>query len=590
MLTPLLLLQLATIGSIQAQPGTKASGYLDVPAGVDSATRIPVTVIRGRAAGPTLALIAGTHGAEVAPIVALQRVRESVNPSELRGTLILVHIANLPSFVHRTIYRNPWDQRNLNRMYPGDPKGTVTQRIADVITREIIDKSDYVVDMHAGDGNESLYPFTYWNKLGLDARVDSVARDMALAWGNEHIYIDTSRPKDLKASVYTQNTAHLRGKPSITTETGWLGVPEESMVARNVEGALNLMRYLRMIGGNATFPRNVRWVDRAEVLTANVGGTWHASVDRGATVKEGQVLGELRDYFGAPMVQVSAPFAGVVLYTIGSPAISEGEPVAFIGRLRGGPQPVVAPDTLSFKSGALTLRGVVYKPAGRGPFPAIMYSHGSGSDYTKQADALGRFYAANGFAFFMPYRRGSGLSRDASPYILDVLDSVGTAAGPEARSRAMADYLAGPHLDDAVAAVQFIKTLPYVDARRVAASGNSFGGIVSQLLASKDLGLRAAINSAGAAQTWAGSADLRKVLFDATPSARVPVMLIQAENDYDLTPSRELAAQMQAAGKTHVVRFFPPFGTNVAEGHSFGYFGSLVWGDSVLEFLRSNMK
>lgn len=590
MLAHLIFLQLAAVGSIQAQPGARTSGYLDVPAGVDSATRIPVTIIRGRAAGPTLALIAGTHGAEVAPIVALQRLRESVNPSQLSGTLILVHVANMPSFVHRTIYRNPWDQKNLNRMYPGDPKGTVTQRIADLITREVIDKSDYVVDMHAGDGNESLYPFTYWNKLGLDARVDSVAREMALAWGNPYIYIDTSRPRDLKVSVYTQNTAHLKGKPSITTETGWLGVPEEEMVARNISGATNLMRYLKMLRGTPNVLRNPRWVDRAQVLSANVGGTWHPRVVRGATVREGEVLGELRDYFGTPNVQVRSPLSGVVLYVIGSPAISEGEPVAFVGRLQGGPDPVIAPDTVTFPSGSLTLHGVVYKPAGPGPFPGIMYSHGSGSDYTQQADALGRFYARNGFVFFMPYRRGSGLSKDASPYILDVLDSVGTAAGPEARSRAMAAYLAGPHLDDAVAAVQFMKTLPYVNARRIAASGNSFGGIVSQLLASKDLGLRAVINSAGAAQTWAGSSDLRKVLSDATPGARVPVMLMQAENDYDLTPSRELAAQLSAARKSHVVRFFPPFGTNVAEGHSFGYFGSLIWGDAVLGFLRSNMR
>src|SRR3712207_7586024 len=165
-----------------------------VPAGVDSATRIPITVLRGARAGPTLALIAGTHGAEVAPIVALQRLRAVVDPAQLRGPLILVHVANMPSFLHRTVYRGPWDQKNLNRVYPGRRDGTASERIAHAITTEVIDRADYVVDMHAGDANESLRPYTYCSRLGLDSRVDSAARETALACGHHHILIDPARP------------------------------------------------------------------------------------------------------------------------------------------------------------------------------------------------------------------------------------------------------------------------------------------------------------------------------------------------------------------------------------------------------------
>src|SRR5215213_7973851 len=90
-----------TVGGVIARAGQRASGFITVPAGVDSATRIPITVLRGTRTGPTLALIAGTHGAEVAPIVALQRLRADVDPAQLRGTLILVHVANMPSFLNR---------------------------------------------------------------------------------------------------------------------------------------------------------------------------------------------------------------------------------------------------------------------------------------------------------------------------------------------------------------------------------------------------------------------------------------------------------------------------------------------------------
>jgi uncharacterized protein len=322
---------LLRVGPVTARPGEKVSGFLEIPAGVDSGTRVPITVVQGREAGPTLALVAGTHGSEVAPIIALQRVRASLDPAQLRGTVILVHVANMPSFLKRTIYYSPIDGKNLNRVYPGRSDGTVSERIAHAITTEVIDKSDYLVDMHAGDGNESLRPYTYWNKLGLDARVDSVGREMALAWGHNHIVVDTDRPKDPKASVYTQNTAHVRGKPSITTETGYLGMPAEEMVQLNEAGAFRLMRYLRMVPGTVELVERPVYLERTVVLTSPETGIWYPQVGRGQRVGEGNAIGYLTDFFGTRVGEVRAPFAGAVLYVVGTPAMSKGEPVGMIG-------------------------------------------------------------------------------------------------------------------------------------------------------------------------------------------------------------------------------------------------------------------
>ena len=322
-----------TIGSVTARSGERASGFIEVPAGIDSATRIPITVVRGRVAGPSLALIAGTHGSEAAPIIALQRVRAMLDPAQLRGTLILVHVANLPSYLHRTIYRGPWDAKNLNRSYPGKRDGTVSERIAYAMTNEVIARADYVVDMHAGDGNESLRSYSYWMKVGVDARLDSIAREMTLAWGNDHIVIDTGRPRDPAASIYTATTAHLRGKPAITTETGWLGVPAEEAVDRNVDGAFRLMRFLGMLPGPVQRVENPLFLDRTEVLTSADMGSWHPRVERGQTVQKGMVLGHVTNFFGDVLSEVRASFAGVVLYVVGTPAISKGEPVAMIGHL-----------------------------------------------------------------------------------------------------------------------------------------------------------------------------------------------------------------------------------------------------------------
>lgn len=323
-----------TIGSAVARPGQAASGFIDVPSGVDAATRIPITIVRGAQSGPTLALIAGTHGSEVAPIVALQRVRAALDPAALRGTVLIVHVANLPSFLGRTVYYSPVDGKNLNRVYPGKPDGTVSERIAHAITTQIIERADYLVDIHSGDGNESLRPYTYWSPLRMDARVDSIARDMALAWGSDHIVVDTVRPRNPQASVYTQNTAHIRGKPALTTEAGYLGVAAEDMVQRNVDGVFRLLRYFRMLPGDVELVRQPLFFDRTEVLRSPGTGVWHPKVERGQSVQKGALIGVLTDFFGGTQAEIRAPFGGIVLYVVGTPAMSQGEPMGMIGEPR----------------------------------------------------------------------------------------------------------------------------------------------------------------------------------------------------------------------------------------------------------------
>lgn len=213
-----------TLGHLKIRPGEKISGFLEVPAGRDPATKIPVTVINGLQPGKVLAAVAGVHPYEYPPILALYRIKEIVRPEELSGTLALVHIANLPAFQKRTVYYNPYDWKNLNRVFPGDLSGTQSQRIAAVITAEIIERVDGLVDMHCGDGNEALIPYTYWMLSG-DKELDPVTREMALAFGLKHIIIDDIRSPNLKESRYPGNTAIVRknrpSPPSLVSWAGW---------------------------------------------------------------------------------------------------------------------------------------------------------------------------------------------------------------------------------------------------------------------------------------------------------------------------------------------------------------------------------
>src|SRR5580698_5327943 len=160
-------------------------------------TTIPITVIKGSKPGPVLALTAGIHGYEYPPILALQRLQVK----KLAGTLIIVHVANMPSFLGRTVYFSPLDGKNLNRVFPGKGDGTESEQIAHAITTNVIDKCDYLLDLHCGDGNESLRPYVYQTVTGKPEMDDAMAR-LVLAFGIDHILVDRNRPTDPARSMY----------------------------------------------------------------------------------------------------------------------------------------------------------------------------------------------------------------------------------------------------------------------------------------------------------------------------------------------------------------------------------------------------
>lgn len=326
------------LGPLHASAGQAVSGYLEVPALNDAGARIPVSLVRGAGDGPVLALIAGTHGYEYPGITALQRLRQSIDPQALRGTLLLVHIANPPSFYGRTIYTSPADGKNLNRVFPGRADGTLSERIAHAITSEVIAKADFLVDLHAGDGNEALRPYIYMPVTG-DAKLDAATRGMALAFGLDHIVIDATRIAPRDATKFVDMTALARGVPAITTETGQLGLNDEHHVALAERGIRNLMHHLGMLEGAAQPNDGVVWLTGYQVITSPVTGVFRATVRDGYAVAEGGVLGELYDAFGARVGEVRAPFAGVVNYVIGTPPAVEGQPLAMVSRIAAAPPP-----------------------------------------------------------------------------------------------------------------------------------------------------------------------------------------------------------------------------------------------------------
>jgi dienelactone hydrolase len=232
---------------------------------------------------------------------------------------------------------------------------------------------------------------------------------------------------------------------------------------------------------------------------------------------------------------------------------------------------------------------VIWKPEGAGPFPAMVYNHGSEA-WPGDLTELGPLYARHGYVLFAPIRRGQGRSVGVAPYMGAQLIAERTAHGDAAWSRLMVRLHETEQLDDQLAGIEYVKSLPYVDRNRIAVSGVSFGGIQTVLAAERASGIRAAVDFAGAAMTWADSPEIRERALAAVRNSRVPIFFIQSENDYNLGPSRTLAAEMDREGKPNRMKIYPPFGVTRQDGHTLGLRGGAVWESDVFAFLDETMK
>ncbi len=347
-------------GSLIVRHAEKVPGWIGVPelrnadnSIKEAGTNIPISVIHGAGPGPVLALIAGNHANEHAPILALQRLLQQLDPKRISGTVILVHVADLRSFNRRGTKYGAIDFNNLNRAYPGKADGTIPQRTAHQITKEVIERCDYLIDLHSGDGSEALRPFSYWDTKNGGKEVIEQSKQLALAFGLDHIVADGQRPTDLPqwmirgtdeikfieqpldpaTSFYCSTAAAKRGKPAITVEAGGLGATDNESVARIKRGAMSVMRHLKMIEGRPQMVERPVFIDRSEVLRGDVWGIFYPLVEKDQAVAKGALMGYVTDYFGRRVVELRAPFAGKVLYIAVAPPVGRGEPLAMIGHI-----------------------------------------------------------------------------------------------------------------------------------------------------------------------------------------------------------------------------------------------------------------
>ncbi len=305
------------------------------------------------------------------------------------------------------------------------------------------------------------------------------------------------------------------------------------------------------------------------------------------------------------LVLVSVIAAGLAGCASGTPAPEPGTPApgaSFSGPMSppgsGTPgvtdspagQPTSAPagalngERITFENGELTLGGMLWKPAGSGPFRAVLWNHGSekAPGLETSNPLLGPVFVERGYVFFMPFRRGQGTSEGT--LIVDATN----AAEPPRQGEVIAELHTTTQLRDQLAGLAYLRGLDYVDDAAVAVAGWSYGGIQTVLGAGDpSADYVAAVSFTPASQAWEGNRFLQEAMLGVAMRTKVPFLFIQAENDYSLVPTKALADAMEAFGGTATRSIYPAFGTTEQDGHEFAVRGADIWGDEVFGFLAA---
>jgi predicted deacylase len=310
-----------TIGPIPLPaPGDKATGYFTFDDPQLAKYQWPYFAAVGPQPGPTFLLTAGIHAAEYTGILAAIRLGRWLDPRHVRGTIVIVPLLNRPGFYERSIYVNPEDGDNLNRVFPGRADGPWSERFAHHLLEDVVVKCDFAMGLHAGDMIEDLEPFVICSPTGnadVDARVKTMIDSYGVRWASSSIPTG-ERPGMLYAA------ATARGVPAIIAESGRCGLVEEDAIRRHVNGVTNIWRTLGLVvdePARTLEPPQV--LNRFEWLRSDHEGIFDCRVRVNDRVRTGQVLGQMVDLLGNSLADITSPADGVVLFVVTSPAIKK---------------------------------------------------------------------------------------------------------------------------------------------------------------------------------------------------------------------------------------------------------------------------
>lgn len=267
--------------------------------------------------------------------------------------------------------------------------------------------------------------------------------------------------------------------------------------------------------------------------------------------------------------------------------------LCFITSLEGQ---ATRPDTILVKSGKLILKGLLWRPTGKGLFPTIMFCHGSYEttdtvfSLLQQVSSLGSVFAENGFIFFNLFRSGVGLSSRQGNNSAALMARAFEKNGLEGRNNIQLHQLETDQLNNVMAGLSFLYNRKDVDVHRLVVMGHSFGGSLALLVAEREPRLKAAIVFSAAGYSWDRSSQLRQRLIRAVKNIKMPIMIVHAKNDYSLKPGLALDSVLNQLHKPHLLKIYPVFGKTSREGHNMIFLNIEAWKQDVFNFLRDLKK
>ena len=302
-----------------------------------SPVALPVVTIGGAADGPTLFVMSGLHGDELTGVEILRRTLASLTPSEVvKGTFVAVPLVNLPSYLTRTrgyLSEERW-LIDINRIFPGNAHGLLSERIANAVFNEFLRNADLTLDLHSALDGCYIAPFVYIDPDDDQHGTLGIREKCARAFGTPYVYYK-KRGAALGTSDLTRsmsNQADMIGKATFTAEMGESRRVSHDLVPLGVRGVRNVMSTLGMLSSPAEAPGTQRDFRELKLVHASHGGGLRMKVDVRDVVKAGQTIAEVVDVFGDPVETLTSPVDGFVLRAMRLGSIATGAEVAWIAR------------------------------------------------------------------------------------------------------------------------------------------------------------------------------------------------------------------------------------------------------------------
>jgi predicted deacylase len=280
--------------------------------------RVPVIELSGTKDGPILTVVAGVHGAEYVGIEASIRLSQEIQPEQLRGTLRIVPICNLPGFLGRCEVQCPIDGKNLNRVFPGNPDNSYTDHLAYLVYENVVKGSDCVLNIHGGDIFEELVPYAGVGTTGNEA-VDSRSQELGLIYDLPFLLETRNLPGSVPGGSSLNKAAQSDGIPSILAEAGGRGLVEEEFVQTHLKGMRNVLKWMNMIEGKVKSTVKTR-VMATDFWRIAHEGVCYPELSLSEFVKKGQRIGVVKDWFGDTLQVLTAPHDAYVVANVITPA------------------------------------------------------------------------------------------------------------------------------------------------------------------------------------------------------------------------------------------------------------------------------